>query len=354
MRVIFRSSRAVLAVVLLVPASATSAGINDDVNVILMQIAARRAELHSGVFRVAVTSGMASNPTKQRKLVYEYAVEANKWARRAIGYSNVRINKDGALFKYYEVKQDDGEVDKILGIHDSSRLQESESTCSWLYCGSLWDLRTLEYLTENAHRVVVHDAGGGTRSSVEGNQLLRLTIAVPANDILLALSEASPPLAGGAELEITVDQEKGGVIPRIEVRGNAHIGCVIECYEFIDIGAGVYFPKRCRRQWFNDVGQPGHFEEYVLLHVAHVNQDVPTAYFELNPLPIGAYISDKRTGSSGIAFRLGKSAPTLEEVVDRLAPQLQTTSPTRFIFLVVPGVLVVCVLIAFYFKRVRV
>jgi len=282
----------------------------NELSPLLRRIEARRSAIYSGKIRVKKLSGPFRNGDRKATTNHDfiYSIEGRRWARRAPGYPHTRVNTSDACFKYAETEQPDGTIHPGLRVEDPVLLKDSESTNAVQQLGSLWYKTTLTYLKANEERIQRREAGDATS----------LSLRVPPEDVFQAFASApGHMLKEGGTLELHVDEGRGCVVSKLTFAGKTHVGIKFIATDFERYNDGIYLPRVSQRTAYHEDGTPMYFERYELLSASRINQAIPQEEFELS-VPECTFISDGRSGGTGMQFRLGQDNVALEDAVAML------------------------------------
>lgn len=315
---------------------------DDKLSSLLRRIEARRSAIYSGKIRVRKQIGPFRNGDRKATTNYDfiYSIEGRRWARRAPGYPNTRVNASNACFKYVENEQPDGSIHPGLRVEDPVLLKDSESTIAVQQLGSLWYKVTLTYLKANQERIRRREAGDTTS----------LSLRVPPDDVFKAFASAPGyMLQEGGMLELDTDESRGCVVTKLTFSGKSQVGIKFVATDFERHNDAIYLPRISQRTAYHEDGTPMYFERYELLSASRINQAIPQEEFELS-VPEGTFISNGRSGGTGMQFRLGQEDIALEDAVAMLGKRPDSRIPGVRPYLLA-GAVACVLLVMFVFGR---
>jgi hypothetical protein len=182
--------------------------------------------------------------------------------------------------------------------------------------GTLWHEAIVDYV-----RARVADAKSKGSEVLDGVETQVVEWPVPIAERDKGFYWTNKVLEGGGTLRLNVAPQLGYVLPRIQMIGaQGAVGCSVTSSGFTEVTPGIYYPEKCRLQYYDADGAERSYRAFSEIKASRVNEAIPDSDYELQLRP-GTSITDARQEEGAVGYHLTQQTSSNE--LDKLSAKFR-------------------------------
>jgi hypothetical protein len=253
-----------------------------------------RAKLpFSGAFAYDVETGFPQIPGKElSKQSLEYVFFGDSWLSRPRGSNSLRLSHAGLYVFLAWSRSDATPLVRVQIEHGRPHNPDHALPPTPTVIGTLWYPGPLKHIESHKNDYVYKGPQqiGGVTSHVYEWPISEKETG--------AFTVVGPYTRQGGLIRIWVAPEFGYATPRVEYVAHLNekelVAIRFACEDFVKVADGLYFPRKCSRESFDDAGCK-YFCRLLNITWAKVNEEIGDEHFRIN-VPKGTGILDLRGG----------------------------------------------------------